>query len=196
MAADFFFHNPTFEIQPLKPVAAFKWQHLRSEDVQYAIAAEEQYLCFHLYMLDNLRHTQAGHLAQLPYAYELSLSVRAGAVKAAVLVAASIMEAALRALAEARGYPLNENPRLRTFGNVIRAWEEGGAPRREVAEIWPDVKAMHEVRNFVHLHKAAQGTEANWDNVLRREKALLEGALKAIEHVARIEPLKKPLPQL
>ncbi len=186
MSADFFFVNPTFEIQPLRPVAVTKWQHLRNADVQYAIAAEEQYLCFHLFMLDNLRHTQAGRLADPPYKYELGLSVRAGAVKAAVLVAASILEAALRALAEARGYTLNADPRRRTFGNVIQAWKIRDAPRPEVAGIWSHVLAIHEVRNFVHLHKAAGTPNAAWDEVLQSERQLLTGALEAIRHVATI----------
>lgn len=186
MAADFFFQNPTFEIQPLRAIAVFKWQRLQNSEVQYAIAAEEQYLHFHLYMLGNLRHTQAGKLAQQPYAYELGLSVRAGAVKAAILIASSIVEAALRALAEMRGYPLNKDPRKRTFGNVINAWEEAGAPRPDVVAIWPYVKAMHETRNFVHLHKAAIDTDAAWDNVLKYERSLLDGALATIEHVAKI----------
>lgn len=186
MAADFFFANPTFTIQPLKPVAVFKWSRLGDPEVQYAIAVEEQYLGFHLYMLDNLRHTKAGRLTQPPYVAELGLSVRAGAVKAAVLIAASILEAALRALAEARDYPLNADPRRRTFGNVIRAWEQDGAPRPVVAAIWPNVKAIHEVRNFVHLHKAAHDSEAEWGKVLENEQILLQGALHAIEHVAQI----------
>mgnify|MGYP001347553785 CR=1 FL=1 len=187
MAADFFFQTPTFEIQPLRSVAVFKWQRLKNPEVQYAIAAEEQYLHFHLYMLNNLRHTEAGKLAQPPYAYELGLSVRAGAVKAAILVAASIVEAALRALAELRGYPLNKDPRRRTFGNVIGAWESAGVPYPDVTGIWPNVKAMHEVRNFVHLHKAAGDAEAAWEVVLKEERALLDGALIAIESVAKIE---------
>lgn len=186
MAVDFFFQNPTFNIPPLGPAAAFKWQYLCNPEVQYAIAAEEQYLHFHLHMLNNLRHTKAGLAHQPPYARELGLSVRAGAVKAAVLVAASIIEAALRALAELRGYPLKEDPRRRTFGNVINAWEENGIPRHEVTDIWSDVKAMHEVRNFVHLHKAAQENEAAWGNVLQSEQALLEGALNAINHISKI----------
>src|SRR5690606_33741061 len=94
MAADFFFSNPTFQIQPLKRVATYKWRHLRNEEVQYAIAAEEQYLSFHLYMLSSVRHTREGHLQDPPYVYELGLSVRAGAVKAAVLIAGSVIEAA------------------------------------------------------------------------------------------------------
>lgn len=186
MAADFFFESPTFEIQPLKPVAVFKWQHLKNPEVQYAIAAEEQYLHFHLYMLRSLRHTEAGKLANPPYAYELGLSVRAGAVKAAIMVAASIVEASLRTIAETRGYPLNKDPRRRTFGNVIAAWEEAGSPRPDVEAIWAQVKAMHGVRNFVHLHKAAADADATWENVLKEERALLDGALIAIEHVAKI----------
>ncbi|MBI3532616.1 MAG: hypothetical protein HY068_09150 [Burkholderiales bacterium] len=187
MAADFFFQNPTLEIQLLKPVAVFKWSHLNNSDVQYAIAAEEQYLQFHLYMLENLRHTEVGKVAAPPYSYELGLSVRAGAVKAAVLIAASIVEAALRALAEQRGYPLNKDPRRRTFGNVIAAWEDAGTPRTDVAAIWSQVKSLHEVRNFVHLHKAAGSAEAAWENVLKDERALLDGALNAIKHVSGIK---------
>ena len=187
MAADFFFNAPTYQVQSLKPVAVFKWSHLKNPEVQYSIAAEEQYLDFHLYMLNNLRHTEAGKLAHPPYVYELGLSVRAGAVKAAILVAASVIEAALRAHAELRGYSLNKDPRRRTFGNVIRAWEDAGAPHPDVAAIWAHVQAMHEVRNFVHLHKAAGTADAAWGNVLAEERALLEGALNAIEHVAKIE---------
>lgn len=87
----------------------------------------------------------------------------------------------------AASYPLNKDPSRRTFGNVIRAWEEGGAPRPDVAAIWPSIKTMHEVRNFVHLHKAADDADAAWESVLREERVLLDGALVAINHVARIE---------
>lgn len=186
MASDFFFANPTFSIQSLQPLAGIKWKHIGDPEVQYAIALEEQYLGFHLYMLNNLRHTKAGHITQPPYVAELGLSVRAGAVKAAVLIAASILEAALRALAEARNYPLKADPRRRTFGNVIGAWEQDGAPRAEVAAIWHHIKAIHEVRNFVHLHKAANSSDAEWGMVLESEQTLLQGALCAIEHVAKI----------
>lgn len=186
MAADFYFLNPTYTIKSLKGVAAFKWQYLQDEDIKYSIAAEEQYLDFHLYMLGNLRHTEAGQIANPPYVYELGLSVRAAAVKAAILIAASIIEAALRALAESKAYPLNEEPRRRTFGNVIRAWEQNGSPRPEVADIWPAVKAMHDVRNFVHLHKAAKDGNAAWERILESEQNLLTGALQAIEHVSQI----------
>jgi hypothetical protein len=188
MASDFFFDPPTLEIHQLMPVAAFKWQRLQNVDVQYAIAAEEQYLQFHLFLLSNLRHTQVGRLADPPYRYELGLSVRAGAVKAAVLVAASIVEAALRSIAETRGYPLNADPRRRTFGNVIRAWEVNGVPRADVAAIWANVRALHEVRNFVHLHHAANTAQAAWETVLNSERALLDGAIAAIQHVAGIAP--------
>jgi len=186
MAADFFFDKPTFSISLLKPLAAFKWQRIPDEDVRYSIAAEEQYLQFHLYMLDNLRHTSPGQLLTPSYVGRLGLSVRAGAVKAAVLLAASIVEAALRAIAEKRGYTLNPDPRKRTFGNVIRAWEEGGIPRADVAKVWPDVKAMHEVRNFVHLHEAAKDSEAAWEAILAGEEGLLSGAMRAIDCVSKI----------
>lgn len=169
------------------PLARVKWRHLRNEEVKYTIAAEEQYLRFHLYMLTDLRHTREARLADPPYIYELGLTVRAGAVKAAVLIAGSIIEAALRALAEARGYRSLADPHRRTFGTVIRAWEEDGRPRAEVAPIWPSVKAIHGVRNFVHLHHAAEGADARWRNMLHSERVLLCGALRAIEHIAALK---------
>ena len=122
-----------------------------------------------------------------PYSYELGLSVRAGAIKAAVLIAASIIEAALRALAELRGYPLKKDPRRRTFGTIIQAWEDQGAPRPEVASIWTVVRALHETRNFVHLHNVAQSDNAAWEQILVNEQSLLNGALFAITHISAIE---------
>jgi hypothetical protein len=188
MAADFFFDNPTFEIPPLQPRALFGWQRLGNPEVQYAIAAQEQYLHFHMYMLNNLRHTSVGNLAAPPYRYQLGLSVRAGAIKAAILIAASIIEAALRAIAEARGYTLPADPRRRTFGKVIQAWETAGVPHADVAAIWADVLIMHSVRNTVHLHVAAVDTDAAWEQVLLSENALLTSALRAIEHVSLVNP--------
>jgi hypothetical protein len=188
MATDFFFRSPTFQIPALAPLAAFRWNRLDDQDVQHAIAAEEQYLAFHLFMLENLRHTEAGRVANPPYEYELGLSVRAGAVKAAVLMAASILEAALRAIAEKRGYPLSPDPKKRTFGNVIRAWENNGTPRPDVAAIWPSVRAIHGVRNYVHLHVASAGGSARWQSVLDAEQQLLNSASDAINHVATIVP--------
>jgi hypothetical protein len=154
------------------------------------LAAEEQYLTFHLYMLENLRFTAAGKLNEvpLPYSYPLGLSVRAGAIKAAVLLAASIIEAVLRAHAERRGYKkLNGDPKRRTFGNVIHAWEHEGNPHEDVMAIWPTVLALHDARNSVHLYKAAAEEEAGWQVILNKEDDLLKGALTAIAHVSNIK---------
>jgi hypothetical protein len=139
MAADFFLANPTFDILPLKPTAAFKWYRLNNPEVQYSIAADEQYLCFHIFLLKQLRHTEVGRAHDPTFAYELGLSVRAGAIKAAVLMAGSIIEAALRAIAETRGYELNKDPRRRTFGNVLNAWQQDGNPKPDVALVWAEL---------------------------------------------------------
>ena len=45
---------------------------------------------------------------------------------------------------------------------------------------------MHEVRNFVHLLKAAKDGNAAWENMLNSEKARLSGALQAIDYVSKI----------
>lgn len=89
------------------------------------IAREEQYLLFHRFVLDHAKFTKAGKLDSKPYVYSLGLSVRAGAIKAAILVYASIAEAALRAHAEKRGYKLPSNPTwlYATTGHSVNSTE-------------------------------------------------------------------------
>ena len=117
------------------------------------------------------------------------MSVGAGAVKAALLVSASIIEAVLRVVAEARGYDLPNNPKHRTFGAVLRAWKENdGSPKPDIASHWDLLEELCEIRNDVHLFKAAGDPNAKFDAVLSQEQALLPNVLKAIDALAELKP--------
>lgn len=187
MPVDFFFDPPSYSIPKIGVLADFKWEHVPDREIAKVVAAEEQYLGFHLYMLGSLRFTEPGRVASPPYAYPLGLSVRAGAVKAAVLLAASICEAVLRSHAEKRDYALNPDPKKRTFGNVLGAWKDAaGAPYPDVAPIWEILQELHAVRNNIHLYKAAGDPEAQWAKVLEDEEEILQGSRQAIEHLATL----------
>jgi hypothetical protein len=132
----------------------WEWRHVPDNAARNVIAVEAQYLDFHRYLLGSLRHRDvAGGGMPMP----LGLSVRAGALKSATLIGASIAEAALRSHAEKRGYPLPPNPRHRTFGKVLGAWQEDDdTPRTEIAPIWQQLQALHSGRNNVHLYGAIE----------------------------------------
>lgn len=174
MAVDFFFQPPTFAVPTLEKLRR-DWQTVPNPDVRNAIAVEHQYLHFHEFMLDRCRFTAEGALANRPWDHPISLSVRAGAIKAKLLLSASIVEAALRAHGEYRGYTFNAKPTRRTFGVVLGAWS--GQP--EVATYWPDLRELQDLRNNIHLFRAAGEANAAHEVVVAREEA----------HVARAAAL-------
>lgn len=160
----------------------WEWRNIPDADARNVIAVEAQYLDFHRYLLGSLRHRDAAGGAAIP----LGLSVRAGALKTATLVCASIAEAALRAHAERRGYALPPNPRHRTFGKVLGAWQEAdGAPRAEVAAIWAQLQGLHSGRNNVHLYGAIEQDGGFYE--------LLESETQALAHADQVLTLMKAL---
>lgn len=188
MAVDFFFNPPTHSLPSLMALRLFRWGDIPHSDVAEVIAREEQYLSFHRFVLDHAKHTKAGCVGSPPYEHAIGLSVRAGAVKAALLVAASIAEGALRSHAEKRGYRLNSNPNKRTFGNVLNAWKTSrGRPKRDVRHIWTELQNLRDTRNNVHLFKAASDPSADFEQVLKDEAALLSGALKVVDEMATLK---------
>lgn len=185
MAVDFYFNPATFSIPALGPLRDFRWNNIPHPDVAEVIAREEQYLCFHRFVLKNVKHTRAGRLAAPPYEYGLGLSVRAGAIKAALLVSASIAEAALRSHGERRGYRLHSDPHRRTFGNVLNAWRTSRRrPKRDVRHIWSELQNLRDTRNNVHLFKAAGDPTTDFENVLADERRLIGGALTVVDELA------------
>ena len=86
-----------------------EWRNIPDAQAPNVIAVEAQYLAFHHYLINGLRHQAIEGSDAIP----IGLSVRAGALKTATLLCASIAEAALRAHAEARNYGLTcPNARL------------------------------------------------------------------------------------
>jgi hypothetical protein len=188
MAVDLFFEPPTIQLPQVAPLRAFRWGHL-PPSIAHAVALEEQYLSFHLEMLDRIHFTEAGKLVDKPWVKPLGLSVRAGAIKAAVLVAASIAEAVLRAIAEARAYPLPQQARHRTMGKVLGAWQDGaGQPNQEVSAIWPVLQSLHGIRNNIHLFKAVEDPTFSFEAVLAQEANLVPQIGPTINVLAALRP--------
>lgn len=188
MAVDLFIEPPTIQMLQVGPLRAFRWGHLPPA-IAHAVALEEQYLSFHLEMLNRIHFTEAGKLAQKPWVKPLSLSIRGGAIKAAVLMAASIAEAVLRAIAEARSYSLPTQARHRTMGKVLGAWQDKeGQPRQEVAAIWDMLQSLHGIRNNIHLFKAAEDPNASFEAVLVQEESLVPKINTTIDFLAALKP--------
>jgi len=188
MAFDLFLDPPTFELPFVKAMQGFRWGHL-PQRVAYAVAVEEQYLRFHLLILERARFTEAGKIDTKPWAKPLDFTIRAGSVKAAVLVAASIAEAVLRAVAEGRGYDLPKHEHRRTMGKVLGAWQENDeSPKAEVSGLWPVLQDLHSIRNNVHLFKAADDPSASFEAMLAREEKLIPNLIPTIDVLASIKP--------
>ena len=66
----------------------------------------------------------------------------------------------------------------------------GAACRRrcDVADIWQTLQELRDIRNNIHLFKAAQDPQANFDAILEKESQLLPAAQYAIQHLSKIEP--------
>jgi len=186
MAVDFLFENPTKQIPTIKSLRE-KWENIPSESIRDTICYEHQYLEFHVWLLRNIRYTRVGHIANPPYKNEISHSVRAGSVKAAVLLCASIAEASLRAHAEKRNYKLPKNPTMRTFGCVLKTWKIGGVPHADIAIIWQELEELRLHRNNVHLHVAANNPNAYFEEVLAKEEAIFSNAKKVLKHLRTIK---------
>lgn len=159
------------------------WENIPDAEARNVIAVEHQYLDFHIYLLASIRHQAVDGGDQIP----IGLSLRAGALKAASLICASIAEAALRAHAEARGYNLPSKLWLRTFGKVLGAWQDAQKkPRPDVAPIWDELQKLHSGRNNVHLYRTIEEGH-NFYDILQAEEASLEEAKKMLEHLKSIK---------
>lgn len=189
MAVDFFIEPSTFDI-PKKFQLREQWKNIPNTNIIDVVAGEEQYLIFQRFLLDHILFTkEGGYPESITYRKNLDLSVRAGAVKATVLLASSITEAVLRAHAEKRNYRLHVNPYSRTFGNVIKAWllsKNPEIPHSDISDIWSELKGMQETRNNVHLFKAANDSEAVFQRVLELENNTLNNIDKVLLHLKNL----------
>lgn len=159
MARRFSFYPDEFQVSSIEEFRR-QWSNVPDEQARNVIAVEAQYLEFHQYVVASVRHEPVEGGERIP----IGLSVRAGAIKTAILICASIAEAVLRAHAEARGYALPRNSRARTFGRVLGAWQErDGTPHPDVAPIWEELQRLHEGRNNVHLYRAVDEGDNFYD---------------------------------
>ena len=180
MAFDVLFENATFNVPKVSDLEK-QWVNVPNSTVRKILAREHQYLHFHFLLLEQLRHTDAGQADSPRYKYKIGYTIRAGFVKGALLLVASICEAVLRSHAEKRGYTFPKNQQ-RTFGVVLQVWS--GKP--DVSAIYADLKALKDVRNNIHLFKAASAANGNYREVLKTETAMLVTARRLMFELMKL----------
>jgi hypothetical protein len=185
MAVDFIFEQPTFDI-PTKEFLRNEWSNVPNKNIVDVVAGEEQYLIFQRFLLENLYHTKEGCQHSPPYKHPLGLNVRAGAVKAAILLTASIAEAVLRAHAEKRNFQWKDKEEHRTFGKVLNVWKQNNQPHPDISEIWKELQGFRDARNNVHLFKAADNPEAVFNRVLEAEEKIFKNIDKVLLHLKKL----------
>lgn len=182
------FQPSTIDIPTIKYLENSVWKNC-PKCIQPLVCREYQYFIFQIAALSRIHFTSAGSVPNHTWSKPIGFTTRAGAIKAALLVAASIIEAVLRAIAEERNYRLPENKRKRTFGKVLGAWKlDETKPRPEIEEIWEILGELHDVRNNVHLFSAITECHTYHSSVLRQERKLLESAQIALDHISLIIP--------
>ena len=185
MARDFHYFPRTFDI-PTLPILRTQWENIPYQRFRQAIATEHQYLQFHLFMANSTRHTAIGGTAD-DETFQLFLSVRAGAIKAALLICGSIVEAALLAHALKRRYQhLAKDSKKRMFGNIIHAWKNDRNGSTEISPFLSSVEELCDIRNHIHLEKIASSEDAFYDSLLTKEQSLLIESLRIIEWLKNI----------
>lgn len=167
--------NPNeFTIPGLREIDA-EWSLIPDRAVKSMIVVECQSIYFSEYLLESLffEWNERGTTIR----GQLNNSVRAGAIKSLVMTYVSVIEAALRSHAQARGYDLPKNERHRTLGAVLNAWEDAG--KNELTSVWDDLQKLKDQRNLVHLYKAAEESK-DWKVVLAAEDDLLAASRRVI----------------
>lgn len=187
MAVDLFIDPPTCDFSTLDTYRYFKWEFL-PEPIQSLIARECQYLELQLLLLERLHFTMQGKVNERPYSVKIKNNLRSGIIKASLLLYASIAEAVLRFIAESRKYHLPSNERQRTFGRIIESWENTGANVGELKDHWEILHELKDIRNNIHLFKAADSNNAEIDYLLINEQRLLENSNNLINALAKIRP--------
>ena len=192
MAVDLYIDPPTYQFGALDIYRYFKWEFLPGPICEM-ISRESQYLELNHLLLDRLMFTAEGKISEKPYSSKLKNNVRAGLIKSTLFLYASIAEAALRAIAEIRGYDLPKNEFHRTFGKILGAWQlEDESPREELKEVWSSIKELYNLRNNIHLFKALKDGTSEIDYLILNESRLLNEANHLLEVLAAIDPYPKP----
>jgi hypothetical protein len=174
----FLFEQPEYTIPSIANLKS-DWANIADTTIRKFIATENQYLTFHRHMiLGQLKFKKS----ETDTPSNLILSVRAGAIKSAILMGVSIIEAALRFHFEANG----GNGNGAGLGKILRLWPEQGLPR---LACWSNINVLRDFRNNIHLYKAAE-TDAEWATVIAEETSLLD---KLDVIFTELQALKSPL---
>jgi hypothetical protein len=165
--ANFSLKETDFEV-PAVGVLIFGWAGLDDSEIMSQLCFQQQFLSFFRYLIMNLQSTpqERPNLQPQP----LSLSLRAGALKAYVQSAVSIIEGALAELGVIRGLGERDFLHRKTFGALLDLWK--GASE-ELVPIWKQLQLLKTYRNFVHLGNAAANADSYWKDLLNRESDLL-----------------------
>ena len=181
MARIFSLRNEVFEV-PVAMGLHFGWAGIDHE-VGSQIAFQEQFLSFYRFLYENIQSVpqENPHFAPRP----ISLSLRAGALKAYVLTATSIIEGALAELLANRGVQNREALHRRTFGQLLGIIERNEQLLESFNEIWEQLVLIKRYRNFVHLGNAAHDQNAYWQDLLEQEGNLLAACDATIEWLSQ-----------
>jgi hypothetical protein len=173
--------NPDFEI-PHMGNLMWGWSGLET-GVATQLAFEEQYLKFHRYLLDNLQSTPTEYPDWSPRA--LPLSLRGGAIKAYVVFACSMIEGALAAWGAQIGLERKSELFKHPLGALLKAWQESGTLRNEIAPIWKQLELLKNHRNFIHLGREASDPDAYWKNIVDKESELITAVDEVVKFLSR-----------
>lgn len=173
--------NPDFEIPPIDYLE-LEWAGAADRPLARQLGFQTQFARFFEHLLHNLQSVPSETPNWQPT--PLDLSLRAGVICTYVLLTVSIAEAALAALGEERRLGRRAGALYgQTFGALLDSWCAAGQPKEEIADIWPQLQLLKDVRNYVHLPNAANNDEAYWRQILAREAEIVAAANSVIDHL-------------
>lgn len=193
MARHFLIDPPVHSIPTLEDYQA-QWPHLKARQSHVAqderfielILGAHQYFEFHLMLLDRVKHQ---HVDQDKEPLGLNFTIRAGAVKSAIISGVSVIESVLLFHAQSRHIRISDKA---TFGSLVVAWK---ADKRHWADIKPinaSLSRLLKVRNRVHLYSSPNTT---WENVLTSEEEDLEKVHECIAFLQKLKTRDRRLPK-
>lgn len=174
MARWFDFSNDEYEFKSLGSLCRL-WEKVPDRQAVNSIAEAHQYFDFIRIMIIERLQSWSHPIGDRESWFTptpLVLSGRAGAISSCIVAGTSIIECAMRAHAENRKLKklIKKDPKHRTFGAVIHAWESHGVYSIEIDPVLDDLKLLLGKRNNIHLY-ASFGRR--WEDIVREEMDLL-----------------------
>jgi len=154
------------------------WPNLHDAELRAHVAVEEHYLTFHRRLLGSLQANMGLEQGFQP----IDWSLRAGMIRASVILFGSIAEAVLLDHAAARQMQHPRKGRVTlagrwTLGTLTNVWATAGSA--EYDQIRADVESLRDMRNNIHLSRAVADRH-RWQDVIAAEEALVEAGDRVI----------------